>query len=98
MRIIMKSDASLTSTAAADMTSFSAGSNFTFYGGLYGLNANVNIGQGSHVYGSVIGRTIWLQNGTQLHYNQAMMTSQVCSASTTGKYVVQPGSWREVIP
>lgn len=98
MRIIMKSDASLTSTAAADMTSFSAGSNFTFYGGLYGRNANVSIGGGSHVYGSVIGRTTWLQTGTQLHYDQAMMASQVCSASTTGKYVVQPGTWREVIP
>ena len=98
MRIIMKSDASLTSTAAADMTSFSAGNNFTFYGGLYGRNANVSIGENSQVYGSVIGRTTWLQKGTQLHYDQAMMASRVCSASTTAKYVVRPGSWREVIP
>jgi hypothetical protein len=98
MRIIMKSDASLTSTAAADMTSFSAGNNFTFYGGLYGRNANVSIGENSRVYGSVIGRTTWLQKGTQLHYDQAMMASQVCSASTTGKYAVRPGSWQEVIP
>jgi hypothetical protein len=90
----MKSDASLTSTAAADMTSFSAGNNFTFYGGLYGRNANVNIGGNSHVYGSVIGRTTWLQSGTQLHYDQAMMTSQVCGAA---KYVVLPGTWREVL-
>ena len=75
------------------MTSFSAGNNFTFYGGLYGLNANVSIGQNSRVYGSVIGRTTWLQQGTQLHYDQAMMTSQVCGAT---KYVVRPGTWREV--
>jgi hypothetical protein len=95
MRIIMKSDASLTSTAAADMTSFSAGNNFTFYGGLYGRNANVSIGENSRVYGSVIGRTTWLQEGTQLHYDQAMMASQVCGAV---KYAVRPGSWREVIP
>ena len=93
MLIIMKSNASLTSTAATDMTSFSAGNNFTFYGGLYGLNANVSIGQNSRVYGSVIGRTTWLQQGTQLHYDQAMMTSQVCGAT---KYVVRPGTWREV--
>jgi Tfp pilus assembly protein PilX len=93
MLIIMKSNASLTSTAAADMASFSAGSNFTFYGGLYGMNANINIGQNSHVYGSVIGRTTWLQSGTQLHYDQAMMTSRVCGAA---KYVVLPGTWREI--
>lgn len=98
MRIIMKSDASLTSTAAADMRSFSAGKDFTFYGGLYGRNANVRIGENSRVYGSVIGRTTWLEKNSQLHYDQAMMASQVCSASTTGKYVVQPGTWREIIP
>jgi hypothetical protein len=98
MRIIMKSDASLTSTAAADMTSFSAGNNFTFYGGLYGRNANVRIQEDSQIYGSVIGRTVYLKNRTQLHYDQAMMASRVCSASTTGKYAVRPGSWREVIP
>jgi hypothetical protein len=76
------------------MTSFSAGNNFTFYGGLYGRNANVSIGQGSHIYGSVIGRTTWLQANSQLHYNQAMTASQVCGAA---KYVVLPGTWREVL-
>jgi hypothetical protein len=94
MRIIMKSDADLTSTAAADMTSFSAGINFTFYGGLYGRNANVNIGGNSHVYGSVIGRTTWLQGGTQLHYDRAMTAFQTCGGT---KYVVRPGTWREVL-
>jgi len=94
MRIIMKSDADLTSTAAADMTSFSAGSNFTFYGGLYGRNANVNIGGNSHVYGSVIGRTTWLQGGTQIHYDRAMTTFQTCGGS---KYAIRPGTWREVL-
>jgi Tfp pilus assembly protein PilX len=98
MRIIMKSDASLTSTAAADMASFSAGNNFTFYGGLYGRNANVSIGQGSHVYGSVIGRTTWLQSGTQLHYDRAMMAFQTGFQTCGGaKYVVRLGSWREVM-
>ena len=95
MRIIMKSDASLTSTNPADMTSFSAGINFRFYGGLYGRNANISIGGNSQIYGSVIGRTAWLQGGTQLHYDQAMMFSQICGAA---KYVVQPGTWREIIP
>lgn len=96
LRIIMKSDADLTSTNAADMTSFSAGNNFTFHGGLYGRNANVSIGEGSHVYGSVIGRTTRLQNGTQLHYDRAMKASfQTCGGA---KYVVRPGTWREIIP
>jgi Tfp pilus assembly protein PilX len=98
MRIIMKSDADLTSTAAADMTSFSAGNNFTFYGGLYGRNANVSIGENSHVYGSVIGRTTWLQRGTQVHYDRAMMAFQTGFQTCGGsKYVVHPGTWREVL-
>jgi hypothetical protein len=94
MLIIMKSNASLLSTAPADMASFSAGNNFTFYGGLYGMNANINIGQNSRIYGSVIGRTAWLQYGTQLHYDQALTTSRVCGAAN---YVIRPGTWREVM-
>jgi Tfp pilus assembly protein PilX len=99
LRIIMKSDASLQSTLGADMATFDAKSNFTFFGGLYGRNANVRIGEGSQIYGSIIGRTVYLKSNwsvrTQLHYDQAMIASQVCGAA---KYVVRPGTWREVIP
>jgi Tfp pilus assembly protein PilX len=98
LRIIMKSDASLQSTLGADMATFDAKSNFTLYGGLYGRNANVRIGAGSQIYGSIIGRTVYLGsdslNVTKLHFDQAMTASQVCGAA---KYVVRPGTWREVL-
>jgi len=95
LRIIMKSDASLQSTASTDMAVFDAKKKFTFYGGLYGRNANIRVGDESKIYGSIIGRTVHLRSKTQLHYDQAMMFSQICGAA---KYAIRPGSWREVIP
>ena len=99
LRIIMKSDASLQSTLGADMATFDAKKGFIFHGGLYGRNANVRIGEDSRIYGSIIGRTVYLKSQsdkkTQLHYDQAMVASQVCGAA---KYVALRGTWREIIP
>jgi len=89
LRIIAKSDGSST-----EFTSFTAGNNFTFYGSLYGKNTNINIGTDSRIYGSMVGRTVHLDDRGAIHYDQAMSNQEICHG---GKFNIRRGSWREVI-
>ncbi len=89
LRIIAKSDGSNT-----DFVSFTAGNNFTFYGSLYGKNTNINIGDDAHIYGSVIGRTVHLDDRGAIHFDQAMSNQEICHG---GKFNIRQGTWREVI-
>jgi hypothetical protein len=90
LKLVLKSTG-----ANTDFTTFTAGDRFTFYGGLYGKNTNVNIGKDSSIYGSVIGRTVWLDDRTAVHYDQSLALQPVCH---TGNYRIRKGSWREVLP
>jgi hypothetical protein len=90
LRLITKSDG-----APTDFVRFSAGSGFRFYGSLYGTNTDVYIGGSSQIFGSLIGRTVKLGAGTNVHFDQAMSSQEVCH---NGKFTIRRGTWREVIP
>ncbi len=91
-RLITKSDG-----APADFVRFSAGSGFRFYGSLYGTNTDVYIGGSSRIFGSLIGRTVMMGAGTNIHFDQAMSTQEVCNKDPK-KFSIRRGTWREIIP
>ena len=93
LRLITKSDG-----APGDFVRFSAGSGFRFYGSLYGTNTDVYIGASSLIFGSLIGRTIYTESGTSIHYDQAMSTQEVCDSNPNKKFSIRRGTWREIIP
>jgi len=90
LNIITKSDGS-----SADFLTFVAQDNFRLYGSLYGKNTDVYLGSNSQVYGSVIGRTIRVRSGSQIHFDQAMSNRELCH---NGKFTIRRGTWREMIP
>jgi hypothetical protein len=75
---------------------FLAGKDFRFYGSLYGTNTDVYIGDSSQIYGSLIGRTIKLGAGTNVHFDQAMSTQEVCHNGSN--FSIRRGTWREIVP
>jgi Tfp pilus assembly protein PilX len=91
LRLITKSDGD-----PADFVRFSAGSGFRFYGSLYGTNTDVYIGGSSQIFGSLIGRTIKLGAGTNVHFDQAMSTQEVCHNGSN--FSIRRGTWREIFP
>jgi hypothetical protein len=90
LRIITKSDGD-----PHDPATFEAGSGFTMHGSLYAKNTDVKLGTGAQVFGSIIGRTVYVQSRGQIHYDQAMSSQEVCHG---GKLTIRRGTWREVIP
>jgi hypothetical protein len=90
LRIVMKSDGD-----PHDPARFEAGSGFTMYGSLYAKDADVKLGTGAQVFGSIIGRTVYVQNRGQIHYDQAMSSQEICHG---GKLTIRRGTWREVMP
>ncbi len=90
LRIILKSDGS-----NSEYANFTADHDFHLYGSLYGKNTNIDLDDHAQVYGSVIGRTVVVQGNSALHFDQAMMSQEVCHSGT---FAIRRGSWREVIP
>jgi hypothetical protein len=90
LRIILKSDGSNLESA-----NFTANHDFHLYGSLYGKNTNIDLDDHARVYGSVIGRTVVVQGGSALHFDQAMTNQEICHS---GMFAIRRGSWREVIP
>jgi Tfp pilus assembly protein PilX len=91
-RLITKSDGT-----DAEFVRFLAGSGFRFYGSLYGTNTDVYIGDSSQIFGSLIGRTVKMGAGTNIHFDQAMSTQEVCNKDPK-KFSIRRGTWREIIP
>ena len=91
LRIVLKSDGA----TWFDTADFTADRNFRLYGSLYGKYTNIKLNDDAQVYGSIIGRTVYLDQNSAAHYDQAMQNQEVCHS---GKFAVRRGTWREVIP
>ncbi|MBI4537841.1 MAG: hypothetical protein HY712_07785 [candidate division NC10 bacterium] len=92
LKVVLKSTGGSTEYVAVN-----AGNQFTLYGSLYGQNTNIDLGQSSVVYGSVIGRTVRLDKDSVVHYDQALALEPICRG-VGEPYQVRKGSWREVLP
>ena len=92
LRIVVKSIG-----GDADYSHFVAGSNFQFFGGLYGRNTNVSLGEHAVVYGSVISRMIATGPHSNIHYDTALSQHGVCGGPGD-PYTLLRGTWREIIP
>jgi hypothetical protein len=90
LQIITKSDG-----PSDDAATFQAGSGFKMYGSLFGKNTDVKLGTDAQAFGSIIGRTLYVQSRGKIHYDQAMFNQTVC---TNGKFTILRGTWREAIP
>lgn len=93
LRIIAKS-----SGGDEDYAHFVAGNNFRLFGGLYGRNANVSLGDHAVVYGSVISRMFAAGPHASIHYDTALMRHGVCGGGPGDPYVLVRGTWREIVP
>jgi len=90
LQIITKSDG-----GSYDTSSFQTGNNFKLYGSLYGKNTDVKLGEDAQVFGSIIGRTVYVRKRGKLHLDNAMSNQEVCH---NGKFTIRRGTWREIIP
>jgi hypothetical protein len=90
LQIITKSDG-----GSYDTSTFQTGNNFKLYGSLYGKNTDVKLGEDAQVFGSIIGRTVYVRKRGKLHLDHAMSNQEVCH---NGKFTIRRGTWREVIP
>jgi hypothetical protein len=90
LQIITKSDG-----GSYDTSTFQTGNNFKLYGSLYGKNTNVKLGEDAQVFGSIIGRTVYVRKRGKLHLDHAMSNQEVCH---NGKFTIRRGTWREIIP
>lgn len=88
-RLILKSDGDWWTTRTLD-----AGKAFRFSGLLYGRNANITVGDGAQISGSVIGRMVYITKSGTVRLDQAAMNQELCHG---GKYAVRRGTWREVL-
>ena len=97
----------VTNSGTEAPSAFRTGENFRLFGGLYGTNTNVVLGDRTVIYGSVIGRrisgphSIWEgepccnQKAPTLHFDRAMTRRAVC---THGSFGIRRGTWRELFP
>jgi hypothetical protein len=97
----------VTNSGTGAPSAFRTGENFRLFGGLYGTNTNVVLGDRTVIYGSVIGRRIsgphfdWEiepccnQKAPTLHFDRAMMSQSIC---THGVFGIRRGTWREIFP
>ncbi len=81
----------LTATGSASLQQEITGST-TFYGGIYGPNASIDIAGNAEIFGSVIAGTVDLGGSAQIHYDEALQT--ITDLSNT--YEPSLLSWREV--
>lgn len=79
-----------------DTSSFQAGNGFTLYGSLYGRNTDVKLGTDAQIFGSIIGRTVYVQSRGKIHLDRAMSNQAVCNPG--GNFTILRGTWREIIP
>jgi len=80
----------MTSTAGAVLEQVIQGNN-TFYGAIYGPDAEVNIQGNAEIYGSVIAEVINVQGNAQLHYDEAL----AMETRVVNQYKRAVTSWRE---
>ena len=81
----------MTSTAGATLEQVIQGNN-TFYGSIYGPDAEVNIQGNAKIYGSVIAEVVNVQGNARLHYDEALaMETRVIN-----QYKRAVASWREL--
>ena len=97
----------VTNSGTGAASTFRTGEGFRLFGGLYGTNTNVVLGDRAVIYGSVVGRRIsgphstWEgepccnQKAPTLHFDRAMTRWAVC---THGGFAIRRGTWREVLP
>jgi len=96
----------VTNSGTGAPSAFRAGENFRLFGGLYGTNTNLVLGDRTVIHGSVIGRSISgpHSDGTgpccnlkapTLHFDRAMMSRAICTYST---FSIRRGTWREIFP
>jgi hypothetical protein len=97
----------VTNSGTGTPSAVRTGENFRLFGGLYGTNTNVVLGDHTVIYGSVIGRrisgphSIWEgepccnQKAPTLHFDRAMTRRAVC---THGSFGIRRGTWREIFP
>jgi hypothetical protein len=90
LQIITKSDG-----GSYDTSTFQTGNNFKLYGSLYGKNTDVKLGEDAQIFGSIIGRTVYVRKRGKLHLDNAMSKQEVCH---NGKFTIRRGTWREIIP
>ncbi len=91
LRIVTMSAGDWTSSSAR----FVAGNNLLLFGSLYGKNTDIWLGEKAQIYGSVVGRTLYAEDGSQFHFDEAMFRQHVC---TFARYNIVRGSWHEVVP
>jgi len=72
-----------------------SGSGLIMFAAVYGSNTDFYFGQDTRVYGSIIGRTIYVDTGGQIRYDRATASKGLCRS---GKYTLRRGSWREYRP
>jgi hypothetical protein len=66
---------------------------YGFFGGIYAPNADVSIGGGTNLYGSITGFRITVEGNSEVHYDEAM--GDVIIGPPTGFTVVR---WKELPP
>jgi hypothetical protein len=69
--------------------------NLRLYASVYGRNTDIYLGVNSQVYGAIVGRTIYVESGSQIRFDRALMDQSVCRS---GRYTIRRGSWREYRP
>lgn len=97
----------VTNSGTGALSTFRTGEDFHLYGGLYGTNTNVVLGDRTIIHGSVIGRRIsgplssWEdgpccnQKAPTVHFDRAMTNRAVCTHSA---FSIRRGTWREIFP
>jgi len=102
LQIITKSDG-----GSYDTSTFQTGHNFKLYGSLYGKNTDVKLGRDARVFGSIIGRTVYVGSRINIydeeigvHFDQAMSNQAVCHNDSNFRpnFTIRRGTWREIIP
>jgi len=69
--------------------------NLRLYASVYGRNTDFYFGANTQVYGTIVGRTIYVESGSQIRFDRALMDQSVCRS---GRYTIRRGSWREYRP
>jgi hypothetical protein len=72
-----------------------SGSGLIMSAAVFGSNTDFYFGQNTRVYGSILGRTIYVDTGGQIRYDRATASKGLCRS---GKYTLRRGSWREYRP
>lgn len=91
------------SFSGSDGVSF--GKDLKFFGAIYAPNTNITTQKDSEIFGSLIGKTVDLEEDNKVHFDAALLRLDPCD-TTPGwslscpykPYKPKPGTWQEVLP